>query len=716
MTGNFPLDWAAQAVSLFNSILLLWLGMTVLLNAESRRPGMWAAGGMLVLGAFFFLVHSVLLGQGADFFNRSLDLWWRLGWFPVVSLPFAWYALMLWYAGYWSDRQNRLRLRHRGWLRIAALTAALIVVMLFLANPLPSISQLALLDLTATPTIGGVPLLVLAYPVYIVLCILLAVDGLLHPAPSGRMMGDVARQRARPWLIAGTFVQLAASLLVGWIMLWLIYAARSHNFDAVISSTVAWFDLAIAGLIGVAVVLVGQAIVSYEIFTGKALPRRGLRRQWSRAILLAAGFAGVTSFGLTYPLHPIYTALLSTLVVTAFYALLGWRSYSERESYMQNLRPFVASQRLYEQLLTPAQAQPEVDAHLPFRALCGGLLNARRAYLVPLGPLSPLAGPPLVYPPDAAESPPDPGKLAAHFPSPFSLCIALEPAQHSGAAWGVPLWSERGLLGALLLSEKRDGGLYTQEEIEIARSVGERLVDTLAGAEMARRLMALQRQRLAETQVMDRQARRILHDDVLPRLHAALLELSAGPSGDPAAVIGALTGIHRQISDLLHDMPRTTAPEVSRLGLLGALRQVVEGELRGAFDALEWNISPGAEERARQASPLAAEVLFYAAREALRNAARHAHPADPAAPLMIRITANGSESLVLSIEDNGSGMPVSEPSHGAGAPGQGLILHSTMMAVVGGALAVESTPGASTRVTLSLPLDPPPGASTDQAL
>jgi hypothetical protein len=35
--------------------------------------------------------------------------------------------------------------------------------------------------------------------------------------------------------------------------------------------------------------------------------------------------------------------------------------------------------------------------------------------------------------------------------------------------------------------------------------------------------------------------------------------------------------------------------------------------------------------------------------------------------------------------------------------GQGLALHSTLMAVLGGALVVESTPKTSTRVILTLP-------------
>ncbi len=53
------------------------------------------------------------------------------------------------------------------------------------------------------------------------------------------------------------------------------------------------------------------------------------------------------------------------------------------------------------------------------------------------------------------------------------------------------------------------------------------------------------------------------------------------------------------------------------------------------------------------------------------------------------------------IEDNGVGFG------SAGAPGhrsgQGLALHGTLMAVVGGSLAVESAPGTYTRVVLALP-------------
>jgi signal transduction histidine kinase len=266
-------------------------------------------------------------------------------------------------------------------------------------------------------------------------------------------------------------------------------------------------------------------------------------------------------------------------------------------------------------------------------------------------------------------------------------------------AWAVPLWSERGLIGLLLLGEKSDGGFFSQEEIEIARASGERLVDIQASTAMARRLMALQRQRLAEGQVLDRRGRRMLHDEALPRLHTALLALSRLPPEQPAhpeqtgqsakdEAIDLLVEVHHQISDLLRQIPAATAPELARLGLAGALQQVLENELKDAFDGVSWQVTPAAAAHLPGLPALSAEVIFYAAREAMRNAALHARPISSNTPLR------------LSIQDDGVGLQSHPASPGSG---QGLALHSTLMAVIGGSLALESTPGEYTRVVLSLP-------------
>jgi signal transduction histidine kinase len=725
VTGTLLLDWAILAVSLFNTILLVWLGLAVLLNAERRTWGIWLAGGGLLIGGAFFVSHTAIVGRGLGEVSPGMDFWWHLGWGPVLVSPFAWYTIVLWYAGFWDDREAPLRRRQRPWFLFTCLLAVGLIGLLIFANPLPSYWQVAQLNLSATPSIGAIPLLILVYPLYILLCISLSLDTLRHPGPSARVMGDLARRRARPWLVAASLVLLLVGLLVGWVMLWIILNARQRALYGLfneMATTVAWFDLIIASLIAVAVLLQGQAVVSYEIFTGKTLPRRGLWRHWRSAIILAGGYGLLIGGCLAFQLRPVYSLLLSTLLMAIFYALFSWRSYAERERTMAYLRPFVASQRLYERLLNPS-APPEVDAATPFGALCEEVLGVRLAYLVPLGPLAPLVGPALVYPEGEGtiSGTPTLVELIPRLGSPHIMCVPLDAARSGGARWAVPLWSERGLIGVLLLGEKRDGSLFTQEEIEIARASGERLIDTQASAEIARRLMDLQRQRLMESQVLDRRTRRVLHDDVLPHVHTAMLSLSAGgaEAGGPSSGAVALLGdIHRQVSDLLREMPAAPAPEVDRSGLIGALRRVVDEELTGAFDGVIWKVEPRAERELGGIPLLTAEVLFYAAREAIRNAARYGRGGDADRPLHLKVVvawrdlsgdAHGTTSqgrvadggFEILIEDDGVGLATEGGPNAAS--GQGLALHSTMMAVVGGSLALESVPDTYTRVSLMLP-------------
>jgi len=707
MTGNFLLDWVMMAVSLFNTMLMTWLGLALLLNAECRRWGVWMAGGGLLLGGAFFVSHSAILGYDMATLGPGLDFWWRIGWIPVILLPWAWYGVILWYTGFWDDQRTALHRRHRLWSWVtSALSVGFLGLMTF-ANPLPSFWQIIQGDLSARPTVGNVAVVVLAYPIYIVLCILLSVDALRHPAPSVRVMGDAARRRARPWLMGASGVLLLVSLLVASAMAWIAstFHDASYSLGALrdvqmLVLIIAGFDLTIAALIGLSVLLLGQAIVSYEVFTGRTLPRRGLFRHWRSAVILAVGYGALVSASFTLKQRPIYSMLLTTLLIVTFYALFSWRSYLERDRVMDYLRPFVASQRLYDHMLAPS-APDDTDMQTPFYALCRDVLETRVAYLIALGPLAPFIGSPLVYP--AGESPAFSSltDLIARFDSPKALGIPVSPAEYGGAIWATPLWSERGLIGVLLLGEKRTGGLYTQEEIEIARASGERLIDTYAGAEMARRLMALQRERLVESQVLDRQTRRVLHDDVLPSVHAAMLALSADAAH--ADTVELLADTHHQIADLLRDLrPAPTASEVARLGLVGALRQLVDDVLGNAFDHVAWHVAPETEAWTRGLPILTAEVLFYAAREAIRNAARHGHAAEAAQPLGLDIILRDDRGdLVIIIEDSGPGLDAAHISD-AGS-GQGIALHSTMMAVIGGALTVESTPNAYTRVTLTLP-------------
>ncbi len=742
MTGVFLLDWAILACSLFNASLMLWLGLTIALNAErtvaeaaERRGPAWGPAliaGSLLAGALFFISHSAILAFDLNTVSLGLNFWWRVAWGPVLALPLAWYVLVLWYAGYWTDRNTVLHRRHRVGLWINGLTIAGLVVLVLFANPLPALGPRPEATAFGLVTINGLPLLIIAYPIFVVLCLGLSLDALLRPGPTARVLGDQARRRARPWLAAATGLLLVVGLLVAWVMWWIIRRVTGPPvepliIDHALAVTIGWFDLVISALIGAAVVVVGQALVAYEVFTGKTLPRRGLLRFWRNAVALSAGYALLAAWSLTLQLRPIYSVLLTAALLSVFYALFSWRAYAERESYMRQLRPFVAGQPLYQQLLeqarTPAGAAPAADpqteaAAASFEALCRAVLGARLAYLVPLGPAAPLAGPALSYAQANSALPsvaPDAAALAALVTSREVSALPVEPSQAGGATLALPLWSERrtaggppsaGLIGLLLLGEKSDGGLYTQEEIDIARAGGERLMDALASAELARRLLVLQRQRLAESQVVDQHTRRVLHDDVLPQLHAALLHLHTLASAPAAAeATTLLTAAHRQIAELLRELPAGPLPDVARLGLVDALRKSVAGEFARAFDGVTFALTPEAEARARALPDLTAEVLFYAAREALRNAARHARRGQAAAPLHVTlvIALPRAEGLALTIEDDGAGVGGEAGPEGGGSSagsGQGLALHATLLAVVGGTLTVESKPGAYTRVQL----------------
>ncbi len=758
MTDNALLNWAALAISFFNAMLLVWLGLTVLLNSDRRRWGIWIAGGGMLLGAAFFASHSVLLGLGLR--NLGWDttiFWWAIGLLSAISLPFLWYVIMLWYAGYWEDPTSRLHRRQRPWFILTAAllllgVAGIISATISLGIGSPNFGQWFLyLRFSAS----GIPLMVIGFSFYMLLSIALALDALRHPGPSARVMGNLARRRARPWLAAASIALFFIAVIVTAALFWVGRLSRELLLFEVYRQTgtaLGLLDLLVSLLISLVIILLGQAIVSYEVFTGRTLPRRGLRRQWQRALLLAAGSSALAAAAVTLDIRPIYGLLLAVLLMILFYALVSWRSYVERENLMDSLRPFVASQGLYDRLLAPATPLAG-DLSAPFNALCHDLLDAQRAYLVAAGPVATFVEQPLIYPPGTAVTLPALETLLPNFAAPQAEPLAIDPALYAGALWAIPLWSERGLNGVLLLGEKRGGGLYTREEMEIAAITGERLIDTQAGAEMSRRLMRLQRQHMTQTQVVDQQTRRVLHDEILPDLHAALISLNAGDNGpaENKALLDLLAGTHRQIADLLHALPAAAAPEVERLGLIEALRRTVEQEYAAAFDAVQWQVDPAAQEQLAQMPSLPAGVIYYAAREAVRNAAKYGRPANPEQPFTLtlivgqvsylsssllatpppigqvsylsssplaanppiaqpsplssggqgeNLSYNGTQYELI-IHDNGRGLPTAETPTPNG--GQGLALHSTMMAIIGGTLSVSSAAGQGTRVVLAFP-------------
>lgn len=116
-------------------------------------------------------------------------------------------------------------------------------------------------------------------------------------------------------------------------------------------------------------------------------------------------------------------------------------------------------------------------------------------------------------------------------------------------------------------------------------------------------------------------------------------------------------------------------------------------------------MDPQVEAVAADLPPLAAEVVYGAAREALRNAAHHGRGGSVDRPLRPRVSARLRDGLWIEVEDDGVGFGAGAVP--GGGSGRGLMLHGAMMAVAGGALSVEKAPGTGTRIALTLPMGHP---------
>lgn len=687
-------QWAILAASLANVILLLWLGLTVLLSSARRGWGTWLTGGALCSGALFFLFQAVVVSLGFDRVTPGVMARWPLVWCAGFAQPLAWYLVMLWFGGYWAQPRAA---RHHRWHRLflTAQTSALVLVIIDLifeqVSPFRAYAPTAIL---AGPMFHGIPMVAIVYVLMVGACTAMALDILAFPAPASQLMLDQARRRARGWLVGNSLVLLVASLLLGGVLLVAPAATLDLSPRLMPPGTwrmLVWSDLIVTLLIGVGILLLGQAIVVYEAFAGGALPRRGLRHQWRNIVVVAAVFASVMAVAQVRGTPAIFSVLLTVVMLAVSYALHNWRAGVEREGFMARLRTVVAGPRLTD-ALQPGDVD-EATAAQPLAALCHDLLGARWACLAASGPLAALA-PPVIYGEGAI--PALPAALLARCTDPDALCLPVEPGACGPAAWAVPLWGARGRIGVLLLGEKTSGDLYTQEEMALARAAGERLLDALAGARMARHLLHAQRARLAGDQQADRRTRRAIHDDILPQLHTAMLALSADPAH--AGIVAQLADAHHALAALLRELPTTATLDLAHHGLVGAVRAHLERAHPEAFARVRWHVDPAAEARARALSPLHAEVVHGAACEAIRNAARYASGGG-AQPVTLTITLADTVPLALTIVDDGVGLAAAQPCVGAG---QGHALHGAMMAVIGGSWCHDSTLGAGTRVTLTI--------------
>jgi signal transduction histidine kinase len=150
----------------------------------------------------------------------------------------------------------------------------------------------------------------------------------------------------------------------------------------------------------------------------------------------------------------------------------------------------------------------------------------------------------------------------------------------------------------------------------------------------------------------------------------------------------------------MRETPSGEASRIEEVGLIAALREAITEEFGSEFGVVEWSVPTQAEAKALELPATTASVVYHAAREAIRNAARHGRGGDPSRVLHLSVVAEWQDGLALSIADDGVGLYSGDGTTGGG---HGLEMHSTMLAIVGGSLVTESPPGGGTRVILHAP-------------
>jgi PAS domain S-box-containing protein len=235
--------------------------------------------------------------------------------------------------------------------------------------------------------------------------------------------------------------------------------------------------------------------------------------------------------------------------------------------------------------------------------------------------------------------------------------------------------------------------------------ITERKRAELALRETSDRLQKLSRRLLAVQEQERRRLARELHDEIGQLLTGLSFRLDAAAKATPAEIperLAEARALVRELTAQVRELSQGLRPSLlDDLGLGPALDWLVSRFC--AQTGLCGEVNAG---RLGRYPPEVETAAYRIVQEALTNAARHAS----ADTVEVRLSGDAA-GLAVDIVDNGCGFdPASSPSGTGGLSGM-----RERAELLGGTLAIESAPGAGTRVTARLPGDrtPPPPRETD---
>lgn len=193
---------------------------------------------------------------------------------------------------------------------------------------------------------------------------------------------------------------------------------------------------------------------------------------------------------------------------------------------------------------------------------------------------------------------------------------------------------------------------------------------------------------------------RELHDDTAQRLVTLMLRVRLlTMETDPTRHAQGLEELREEILQAAEGVKRIARglrpPELEEVGLRSAL----QAHLRGLKEGAGFEVDMGMEPIEHLLDLEGKLCLYRIIQESLSNALRHSGARSARISV---VTEDGR--IVANIEDEGRGFSASKVAQGSG--GLGLVGMQERAVMLGGRVAVDSTPGQGTRVRIELPTSP----------
>jgi signal transduction histidine kinase len=257
----------------------------------------------------------------------------------------------------------------------------------------------------------------------------------------------------------------------------------------------------------------------------------------------------------------------------------------------------------------------------------------------------------------------------------------------------VPLLAAARPIGVIVAHDKEgDDPRFSDEDLRLAETFA---IRAAVAVDLSARVAGDALRRVVEAQELERRRlARELHDQTGQELISVLLGLKAVEEAkDDSEHAAALAAVREQVVETLHDVRRLAVElrpkALDDFGLVPALER-----LRDTF-ADQTGMRVDLESQIGERLPADVETALYRiVQEALTNIVKHAQAS--AVSIVLR---RGRGAVTALIEDDGRGFTPDGGSDGLGLLGMG-----ERLALLGGKLKVESTPGAGTTIVAEVPL------------